>query len=194
MTQSSDLLETAQNEAAQIVDHHVQVEISAVRRFRLSTIGFFAGLILFFLGNMWLQWGLEMRVREPLPPVVAASLTPDKLDPVVCPGDGIPYTLKVDTDHDTIVEIDAVIRNLATKRTEIPSTTTRTIVEAGQTTFRSTYVLPVLLPATNILPERAWKAGNYQRILALTGIEGLRQSSVTYMSFRVGADCPGVAK
>ena len=97
MTQSNDLLETAQSEAAQIVDHHVQVETRAVYRFRLSTVGFFAGLILFFLGNVWLQWGLETRVREPLPPVVAASLTPDKPDPVVCPGDGISYTLRVDT-------------------------------------------------------------------------------------------------
>lgn len=176
----------------QIAQEAVRQQARTDRHISQATVLFGIAMVLWVVVTVWLQQRTENRLGEPLAPVVNLSIAPALDNPLVCPGDVVPYLFHVEILRDVVVDIDSVVRNLDTTRTEITSRTTRNVYDKGTLEIESSWTLPLLLPATNSLPERPWRPGNYQRLLAITGIEGERQASVTRMNFRVGAECPGV--
>lgn len=189
---STELSEIAQNGIAEIVEEHRRGQLETNRHIARATWIFAICALVFMSSSIYIQQRIEQRINEPLPPIVNVAIVPAIDNPIVCPGQAVRYTFRAATERDTVAEIDTMIRNLDTGRTEALSTTSRSVFDEGGVEFESAYTLPMRLPPTNVLPERAWTAGNYERILAITSIEGVRQASVTRMAFRVGADCEGV--
>lgn len=188
----TELSATAQREIAQMVQETVAQRKRTDRHIGQASIFFTIAMILWVVLTAYLQQRTENRIGEALPPVVNLAVVPAFENPIVCPGDPVPYHFHVEILRDVVVDIDSVVRNLDTTRTEITSRTVRNIYDQGTLDIPSSWTLPLLLPATNSLPERAWKPGNYERILAITGVEGSRKASVAHTRFRVGANCPGV--
>jgi len=195
MKESSDLLETAQSGVAQIVERHEQGAVAADSHFRISTFGFLAGFAIFFFFNMWLQSGLEARMREPGPSTVNLGVVPLLDNPILCPGDTLEYTVTVVVNGPAVVDSDAVIRNLDESRTEIFSQTMRNLYAApSQLETRSRWKIPDMLPASGTRPERLWKPGNYRRVLAITNVANITLPSIEKVDFRIGTACPTVEK
>ena len=78
MTQSSELLEIAQNGVAQIVERHDQEAIEAKRHIWFATVVFVLGLSMFVGVNIWLQQRTETLISEPHPAVVSVDFTVGK--------------------------------------------------------------------------------------------------------------------
>ncbi len=195
MTQSNDLLETAQSGVARIVEQHVQGEVAARSGFRISTFGFLAAFVLFFLVNLWVQSGLEGRMREPAPSTINLSIVPLLDNPMLCPGDTLEYTVTAIVNGPAVVDADAVIRNLDESRTEIFSNTQRNLYGTpSKLVTRSHWKIPDMLPASILSAEHQWKPGNYRRVIAITNVANITLPSIAHVDFRIGNQCPNVQK
>ena len=178
----------------QLVQEAALQQARTDRHINRSLVMFGIAIVLWVAMTVWLQQRTEQRIKEALPPVVNLSVIPEVRNPTVCPGDSIAYTLHADVQNESVVEIDTVIFNADTGRTEVQSNTIRTVYAVGEIHLQTQWRVFDKLPATTVMPERPWRAGNYQRILAVTGIEGEQQSSIARMDFVIGADCPNLAK
>ncbi len=177
------------------MEQHAQGEVAARSHLRISTFGFLASFALFFLLNLWVQSGLETRMREPSPSDVDLSVVPLLDNPILCPGDTLEYTVTATVKGPAVVDSDAVIRNLDESRAEIFSNTLRNLYAAPselETNVR--WKIPDMLPASLTRPERLWKPGNYRRVIAITNAANITLPSFAQVDFRIGDQCANVAK
>lgn len=153
-------------------------------------VTFLLVVTLLLVAQSWLNAQLDSYRGEPAPAVVTLAVTPVEINPALCPGDVLRYDITLNVREPSVAEIDWNIRNLDTDRTEVQSETVRTIYErAGVIRSQVSWQIPARLPATNTRPERPWVPGQYRRLIALTGIEGLLRASVISIDFRIKDNC-----
>lgn len=191
--QSNDLSEIAQSGVHQIVEDHKAGQRETNRHINRATWVFVIFAMLFMSASIYIQQRIEQRINEPAPPVVSLAVSMPVENPTLCPGDTLDYSLTITINEPSVTEIDTIVRNLDTGRTEWYGQTTRNIYEAaGQLTTETQWTIPLLLPATLTRPERQWAAGSYKRNIAVTGIEGEKRASVVSVPFMLASDCPNV--
>lgn len=192
ITERAEVLRTNANRVVEA--QRAQTKSWFVRFMAMIGLSATAIIAIMLYGNQRIENRISEGI-EPAPAVVRLAVAPVRENPLLCPGDTLPYLLTLDVTEPSVVAIDWNIKNLDTNRTEIQSETVRAIYdEPGVVSVQGNWKLPAKLPPTNTRPERNWTPGQYRRLIAFTGVEGSKRASVVKIDFRVSDSCLGAGK
>ncbi len=143
--------------------------------------------------SYWSQQHIEKTLTQPLSPLVHLGIASTVDNPILCPGDTLQYLVSRNVTDFFAGRVVVVVKNMDTSRQEI-SDGVDVIWDANQATLSSNWQIPLMLPATLTKPERAWRAGQYEREIAVTSYGANYKIEPAVIKFQISGNCAGVEK